>query len=238
MFARYSLRTTDLDPALTFYRDAVGLALPNGSSPETCLEAWPLHERALAAGAPAHWLGQLEVDGLEASVARMVELGAQPLGPTVRAPDGRSWATLRDPFGAVVALCERGSATPDQPVAWHQLHTRDLDRAWPTYLELARFTDAGSIDVPDPEGGHRLFAWAAGEDPVGSVANTARWDGVHAQWLYYFPVADLDARVAKVRERGGSSFEPIALPSGDRLAACQDPQGAAFGLIERANAAR
>lgn len=232
MFSRYVLRTIEVESARGFYERAVGLVLPEGGVAETSLEAWPLHERARSAGAPPHWLGHLEVDDLENAVRDMVAIGAEPLGPTVHAAGGVAWATVRDPSGAVVALRARGQAPPDRPVAWHQLHTRDLERAWPAYAKVAGWRDAGTIDVPDPEGGHRLFAWSGAA--VGSVANTARWPGVHAHWLFYFPVADVEATAERVRSGGGTAVTPSTLLNGRRVAVCEDPQGAAFGVIDRA----
>lgn len=229
MFIRYALRTTDLDAALRFYDASIGLALPQGSTGSS-LEAWPLHEQARARGAPAHWLGHAEVEDVEGSAARIVELGGERLGPTVHA-NGASWATLRDPWGAVLALRARGASPSDRPIAWHQLHTRELERAWTIYTELLGWTDAGTLDVPDPEGGHRLFAGRESDAPAGSVANTARWPGVHAHWLFYFPVDDLEAALERVRAHGGSASGVYTMPDGRSLAACEDPQGAAFGLV-------
>ncbi len=232
MFSRYVLRTTDLDAALRFYEASLGLALPRGPSGSS-LEAWPLHEQARSRGAPAHWLGHAEVDDVEASAARLVELGGERLGPTVQASAG-TWATLRDPWGAVIALRARGERPSDRPIAWHQLHTRELERAWAVYAELLGWADAGAVDVPDPEGGHRLFAWNAGDPAVGSVANTARWQGVHAHWLFHFAVDDLEGALERVRAHGGTAMGPFELPDGRTLAACEDPQGAAFGLVRSA----
>ncbi|MDQ3037812.1 MAG: VOC family protein [Myxococcota bacterium] len=233
VFIRYVLRTTDLESARTFYADAIGLALPSGSSAESALEAWPLHERARANGAPAHWLGQLAVDDVESAVARLVERGSTRLGPTVDASDHVRFATLRDPSGAVIAIRSGAAPASDRPVAWHQLHTSDLDTAWKLYSELFGWTHLDTIDVPDPPGGHRVFSWAAGGTPVGSMANTARWPGVHPHWAFYLhlPVADIESATARVRAQGGTAMDVIALPNGTRLAPCEDPQGAAFGLV-------
>lgn len=230
MFSRYTLRTIDVASARRFYEVAVGLTLPEGAAAHTSLESWPLHERARAAGAPPHWLGHLEVGDAEVAASEMVAAGGQALGPTVRA-ERAVWATVRDPFGAVVALRSGDPTASDRPVGWHQLHTTDLERAWTIYTKLAGWRDAGTIDAADPEGGHRLFTWS--EDAVGSIANTARWAGVHPHWLFYFPVADVDATAARVRQHGGTAMEPRALPGNGRVAVCHDPQGAAFGLIAR-----
>jgi len=234
MFGRYVLRTTNLGAALQFYAEAIGLALPDGMSEGSVLEAWPLHEQAIARGAPPHWLGQLAVDDVEAMVQRMIGRGSESLGPTVRGRDGTAFATLRDPFGAVISVREVRTGANDAPFAWHQLHTRDLEGAWALYHELFGLAHKQTLDLPEPVGGYRLFAWNEAGESVGAMGNTARWPGVHAHWLFFLPVVDLDAAAARVRALGGTALQPIALPSGMRLLACEDPQGAAFGLAQRA----
>jgi hypothetical protein len=230
MFCRYSLRTTDLVAARAFYAEAIGLELPDGMSAGSALEAWPLHERALARGAPPHWLGHLAVDDVEAMVNRLVGLGSEPLGPTVRGRDGTPFAVLRDPFGDVIAVRARGGNASDSPVVWHQLHTRDAERAWALYHERFGWAHTQTLDVPEPVGGYRLFAWNESGVTVGGMGNTARLPGVHTHWLFHLPVVDLDEATARVRALGGTAMEPFTLPDGRRLAACEDPQGAAFGL--------
>jgi predicted enzyme related to lactoylglutathione lyase len=237
-FFRYDLRTTDPDAARSFYSEAVGLDFTEASPPEapSSLGVWSLHEQARARGAPAHWLGHVGVTDVDATVRRLLELGSERLGPTVRANDGASYATVRDSSGAVVAVRASARRPRRAPVAWHQLHTRDLDRAWAEYSELFGWRQTETLDVADPVGGYRMFAWDDSGKSVGSMANTARWPGVHAHWLFYFPVADLGAAVAKVRAKGGHvAGNPAVLPNGDRLAACDDPQGAAFGLYQSAS---
>lgn len=230
MFGRYSLRTIDVDAAVTFYREAVGLDF---STPATTsgIEVWPLHEQARARGAPPHWLGQLAVPDLEATVTRLLGLGAERLGPTVTGQEGVSWATLRDPNGAVVAIRQSTPAPERSPVAWHHLHVRDADRAWTIYAEVFGLQLTDTVEMEGIEGAIRMFAWEPSGETVGSIARTARSPGVHVHWLYYFPVADLDASLALVSAKGGKTLAPIDLPDGNRLAACEDPQGAAFGLF-------
>ena len=234
MFCRYALRTTDQPAARAFYADAIGLALPDGTSEGSNLEAWPLHERALARGAPAHWLGQLAVDDVDATVQCLLERGSEALGPTVVGRDGTSFATLRDPFGAVVGVRARGRAVHDAPVTWHQLHTRDADAAWALYHELFGFALGQTLAGEGSVGSHRLFAWNDARGPVGAISDTARLPGVHPHWLFFFPVGDVVEAAIQVRARGGTAMEPFALPDGTRLVACEDPQGAAFGVTQAA----
>jgi predicted enzyme related to lactoylglutathione lyase len=235
MFCRYALRTIDVDGARRFYSEAIGLSLPpEGSSESSLLEVWPLHERARALGAPPHWLGQIAVEDVDRTADRLVELGSERLGPTVQARDGTPFATLRDPFGAVVGVRARGQSLNESPVEWHQLHTRDAEGAWQMYSELFGWVPKETIDAPEPIGALRLFAWRAAGKPVGSMGNTARLPGVHPHWLFFFPVADVEATAARVRALAGTAQEPILLPNGSCFIGCEDPQGAAFGLVRRA----
>jgi predicted enzyme related to lactoylglutathione lyase len=235
-FCRYDLRTTDVDAARLFYAAVVGLDLdakPSSDEPPM-LAVWPLHEQALARGAPAHWLGSIGVGDVDATVRRLLALGGAPLGPLqVRAADGVPFATLRDPGGAVVAVRGDARSPVQAPVAWHQLHTRDLERAWAVYSEVFGWTIEQTVAAADLEGGHRMFAWGGAGVSHGSMANTAQWPGVHVHWMYYFRVADLDAAAAQVQEHGGLVVGSAStLPNGSRVWPCEDAQGAAFGLYQ------
>ena len=232
MFCRYDLRTIDVEAARAFYADAIGLDFFQDRS---ILAVWPLHEQARARGAPPHWLGHVAVTDLDTTVRQLLGRGSQLLGPSqLRGEDGEAFAILRDPCEAVVAIRETARRPKREPVAWHQLHTRDLDRSWTLYSELFGWLPAEMIDVGGPEGGHRMFRWNGAGKPVGSVANTARLPGVHPHWLFYFPVSDLESTLGKVASRGGRALPPMLLPNGDRIAACEDAQGAAFGLVQPA----
>lgn len=234
MFCRYDLRTTDPDAARRFYSEIVGLEFGAGSVDEaSSLAVWPLHEQARARGAPAHWLGSIAVSSLETTLGQLLEAGGERLGPSIVRNDGSVSANLRDPSGAVVALRQGGRASPAAPVAWHQLHTRDAHAAWALHSELFGWTHTESFGAPDLVGDHRMFAWTGTRISVGSMANTARWPGVHAHWMFYFRVPDLDAALARAQASGARPVSrPMVLPNGDRLAPCDDPQGAAFGFYE------
>jgi predicted enzyme related to lactoylglutathione lyase len=233
-FFRYDLRTTDADAARAFYSEVVGLDF-RGSPPgePSLLAVWPLHERALARGAPPHWLGHIDVSDVEAAASHLAAGGGERLGPTVQASDGASYATVRDPSGSLVSV--RASApTPHRAhVAWHQLHTTDVEGAWALYSGLFGWKHIDTLAVADPPGGHRIFAWRESDSAVGSMANTARWPGVHSHWLFYFPVIDIEGTLLKVVANGGVAIaEPALLPNGDRFAPCEDAQGAAFGVYQ------
>ncbi len=118
-FCRYLLRTTDTRAAAGFYEEVLGRV------GDGIVE---LPEAAIVRGAKPHWLGHVAVGGPgepETSAAWFVERGAARLGPLAGAG---GVVVLRDPGGAVVALSPGGGAS-QAGVAWHQLNTREPERA-------------------------------------------------------------------------------------------------------------
>ena len=94
-----------------------------------------------------------------------------------------------------------------------------------------QLTDA--VDL-GPQGRHHQFAWSPGGPSVGTMADIAGRPGVHPHWLFHFRVAALEPALATVRAAGGLVLDPVTLPSGARIAVCDDAQGAAFALQEGA----
>ena len=165
--------------------------------------------------------------------AGTVAAGAEPRGPITRDPEG-AIAALRDPHGAAVGL--RAGAPRDSPaVAWHELHVTDGAAALATYGALFGWTPDEVVDLGPPLGAYRLFRAAGGARPVGAMLDSARQPHVHTHWNFYFAVAGLALAVDRVRALGGTVLgEPRAMPGGGHGVACEDAQGAAFGLTSAA----
>jgi hypothetical protein len=170
------------------------------------------------------------VRDVEATVDRLVALGGERLGPTASTRDGASLATLRDPWGAVVGLRASRETPADRPIEWHQLHTQDSEEAWELYSTLLGWTHRDTAELPGA-GVFRFFAQNGDAPPIGSISNTARLPGVHTHWLFHFPVDDVRTTATRIRDLGGTAMQPFTLPDGRELTACEDPQGAAFGII-------
>jgi predicted enzyme related to lactoylglutathione lyase len=227
-FSRYSLRTTDVEAAATFY-DAVLNGRGDGIV--------PLHESAIARGARPHWLGHVQVGdlgGVEAIAARFVERGAMRLGPP---PGVGDFVILRDPGGAIVAVTE-SFAESSARVVWHQIHTRDPHSAAANYSALFGWLCAEEELDLGRLGRHQRFAFGAGESFIGQISSIEGRPEVHAHWLFFFAVPSLDVAVDRVRRLGGTAIGPIELSNGARVAVCDDAQGAAFGVIEPEDAVR
>jgi predicted enzyme related to lactoylglutathione lyase len=223
-FCRYDLRTTDVERARAFYSRIAGADFWSDT-----LGIGPLSEQARARGALPHWLGHLAVDSVSTTAQRFLARGATPLGPPP--PSECAPRVLRDPFGAVVALAPPHRTLDHQRVAWHMLHVVNETDAFPVYTEIFGWTPAGARAFGEGQR-EQMFAWDADAAPAGSVANTAASPGVHPHWMFFFACDSLDESLRTVRELGGLTLPVVERPDGSRLAACEDPQRAAFGLYQ------
>ncbi|HEX4477622.1 MAG TPA: VOC family protein [Polyangiaceae bacterium] len=234
-FFEYYLRTIDVDGARAFYSAVLG---------DRKLEVFQLHEQALARGARPHWLGFIDVGDVDGATSAFVARGATSLGPKWVNPQGLEASVVRDPGGAVVALAkpapkpasDASAGDSSLGVEWHLLNTRDVEGAKKNYSEVLGWEFKAPLDL-GTYGVFHPFAWQAGGAPVGSMSDIATRPGVHPHWLFHFRVGALDPAVDAVRARGGSVVESVVIPGGDRIAICDDPQGAAFTLREDSAAA-
>jgi predicted enzyme related to lactoylglutathione lyase len=231
-FFHATLRTLGVEGARAFYGAVFG---------RTDFDIVQLHEHAIANGARPHWLGYLNVDDVDRTATTLIERGAIRLGRWVHHA-GLEVAVLRDPGGAIVAVAKPPPRARDQEAAstpfsstdlvWHELNTVDVERAKANYGELfgwefAPPVDLGNLGVIHP------FAWEPGGAPVGSMSDIAGRPGVHPQWLFHRRTASLGAAMDTVRAGGGKVLGPLVLPRGERIAICDDPQGAAFAIRDR-----
>lgn len=224
-FFRVQLRTSDVEGARAFYANVLG---------DGARDIVKLHELAVARGARPHWLGYLDVADVDGTIAAFTERGGTQLGPKWVNAEGLEAATVRDPAGAVVALAKPPAHMPVETpaeVLWYLLNAADVERAKATYSELFGWELAAPSDL-GMHGVFHPFAWERGGAAVGSMSGIAGRPGVHPHWLFHFRVGALDPAMEAVRAGGGIVLGPFTLPSGERIAVCDDPHGAAFALRE------
>ena len=219
-FCRYELRTINVSAATEFYAALLG---------RRDLISHELPVSARTRGAPAHWLGYLstaELGGSIVALQRWNKHGAMPVGARVG-----NGAVVRDPGGALLALMDSVGLV-DAGIALHVLLTPNASRAAQTYAALFGWVLTDRFELAS-SGSFQQFAWRAGEPNAGAIGEIAGRPEVHPQWQFFFAVDSLDAAVTCVQEHGGAVIGPTELPDGLRIAACEDPQGAAFGLVDR-----
>lgn len=207
--SQFILRTTDAAAATAFYDAVLGR---HGDV------VYPLHENAIARGARPHWLGCIDTPDPETAAATFLAAGGERLGPW---PGGG--VVLRDPGGALIAFGPI-AAPSVAGVALHLLRYRDASAVAALYAQVFGWSFG-------PKGvGFRELRW--GDRVAGAAAGIDTTPGVHPQWLYFFAVDDLVDAIVTARALGATFLPVVAGPDGRHVVG-DDPQGAAFGLIER-----
>ncbi len=242
-FVWHELMTGDPAAAEDFYAKVVGWTMADAGMTEMRYTLAKVGERHVAGlmGFPPDvpnprpaWMGYIAVDDVDAMAARVKQAG----GAEYRAPDnipnvGR-FAVMADPDGAVFMLF-RGDGTPapdlapgtSGSVAWHELHSRDWEKAFAFYEGLFGWQKQEAIDM-GPTGTYQIFS--IGGTPSGGMMNNP--DAPAAFWLYYFAVDNIDAAVGRLTDAGGKVINgPMEVPGGMWVINALDPQGAMFALV-------
>ncbi|HLX16684.1 MAG TPA: VOC family protein [Bradyrhizobium sp.] len=243
-FAWYELITTDLAAAETFYRDVVGWAAQDASTPNlayTLLTAgkvplggvMDLPEEGRKKGAYPRWMGYVEVTDIELTVERIKRLGGAVYVPPTNTNIGLI-AVVADPqtttFGLVKGL-KSGRRQPVEPgkpgrVGWHELHAADWEEAFAFYSEVFGWQKAGTEVSPTVS----YQSFSVGGHTIGGMFTKLPEDPLPF-WLFYFNVEDIDTAVERVRIGGGHiTADAGELQNGSWIARCIDPQGATFAL--------
>jgi len=244
-FVWYELATTDIAAAQAFYTAVVGWDARDASVPGGAYILFTiggaavsglmeLPEDARRSGFRPGWLGYVAVDDVDASAARVEQLGGAVHVPPRDIPDISRLSVAVDPQAATIGMLkwrDPGQAQTidlDAPggIGWHELFAADWEKAWSFYGGLFGWRKE-TADV-GAQGTYQLFS--AGGLTLGGMF-TKPPTVPHPFWLYYFNVADIDVAMKRVKDGGGQVLNgPIEVPGDRWIAQCTDPQGAIFAL--------
>ena len=248
------LNTTDVDAAAKFYAamfgwnyteipDAPNRYLPADIDGRGKAALSGLSEEQRAAGLPPHWFPYLWVSDLDATLARIPELGGSIEMPAMDVFDMGRMAMAVDPTGARFGLWQ--DAKPGETTVkgehgspfWYELHTSDVDGAIAFYRELVGWSTDALQMGPDmtyhlivPEQVDDEQANAGG---IMGMMQPHRESGEPSRWFTYFNVDDCEAAHARALELGATSvMEPHDIPGAGRSCWVSDPQGALIALMK------
>lgn len=245
-FVWHDLMTTDTDGAIAFYRGVVGWGTRAWDDSDYTM--WTagknpvggvvtLDEEA-ARNIPPHWLAYTTVPDTDAVGEKASELGGQILHGPADIPTVGRFAVMADPQGAVFAVFTPANDPPgpggtpkSRQFSRHELATTDYEAAMSFYGELFGWEVIEDFDLGEV-GIYRMFG--RGNATYGAMYTKSTSVPGPPNWLHYVMVRDIDTAADAVSAKGGRVLNgPMAVPGGDRVAQCIDPQGAAFGLHAR-----
>ena len=234
------LGTPDADGAAAFYGGLFGWVVEEGP-PEAGGYRMCMFKGHAVAGMgpqmntdiPPFWATYVSVADVDASVAKVTELGGAVFVEPMDVMTAGRMAVCADPSGAAISLWQphdmAGAGLVNEPgtLSWNELMTRDVPGATAFYGGLFGW---GADTVPDGS----YTEWKLdGRSVGGMMAMPAEMPPqVPSMWTVYFAVDDADATVAKVAELGGSVMRPPMDIEPGRFAVVADPYGAAFSVMK------
>jgi predicted enzyme related to lactoylglutathione lyase len=191
-----------------------------------------------APNVPSHWMSYITCEDVDATCAKIAELGGKVCVPPTDIPNVGRFAVAEDPTGAYFSPFKslHEQPEPDMPAmytpCWIELMTSDQKKANDFYAKVFGYT------IKDNDMGgqtgiysiyHRGEKMTAGcmTIPPGAAAM-----GVPPHWLIYFFVPDVDARTEKARSLDAQvHVPPMDIPGIGRFSVIQDPAGAVCALF-------
>ena len=246
-FVWYELMTSDPKAAIAFYSEVAGwktqpFTEATGPEPYTMWVGtqgplggvMTLPAEAKKMGAPPHWFSHVSVDDVDATVAKVKQLGGKVHVPPTPIPKVGRFSVIADPQGATLSVFK-----PDQPMEahdttkqgefnWNELLTTDHENAFAFYSALFGWQKISEFDM-GPMGKYWLYG--QGDKQYGGMMTKTADMPMPPTWIYYIQVDDLDAAVTRSTSKGAKVMHgPVDVPGGTRIAQLTDPQGAVFAL--------
>jgi uncharacterized protein len=180
---------------------------------------------------PAHWLGSIVVDDLDAAAARVTPAGGTLIVEPSEIQDVGRWAVFADPQGAVAGLFQSIDEPPvsEGVFVWDELGTSDIEAAKRFYADVVGWE---SSDQDMGDGFIYTIFRSNGIDRAGAYQRQPDMPGAPG-WLPYVATSDVDASLEKATGLGATSItEPMDIPTVGRMAIIADPAGAVVGLYK------
>jgi uncharacterized protein len=245
-FVWYEHLTHDPKAAIAFYTEVMGWKTQPFAE-NTDYTMWvgsqgplggvmKLPEEAVKMGAPPHWMGNVIVDDVDATVAQVKSLGGKVYKEPADIPTVGRFAVIADPQGASMAVFKpfgdmEKHEVKEGEVCWNELYAADPEAALAFYEKIFGWKVLQTMDMGDM-GKYRIFG--QGETQYGGVMKVPQ-PQMPPSWCYYVETGDLDAAVARSTSKGAKiMMGPMPVPSGGRVAILTDPQGAAYALHQGA----
>jgi uncharacterized protein len=188
-------------------------------------------------GRRSAWNTYLSVDDIDATVAKVAELGGTVVMPPADVPmDAGRIAGIQDSTGAFIFFWKPKRVDESMEyglpgtLSWNDLGTRDPKRAIEFYTKLVGW-DIQAIEPPGPMPYWVVNVDGQGEGGIMPMPEMVP-EEVPSYWLPYFNTGDIAKSFAKALELGASTLsQPMEIPGMVSFAVLADPAGASFALM-------
>lgn len=244
VFSWVDLGTTDVEGAKAFYGGLFGWESVDlfyeGNYIYTMLKIdgkdvaglGPLDAGMQEQGVPPFWTSYVNHRDVDAIAARVEGAGGKVIFPPMDVTDAGRMAIFEDPTGAAFGVWQPrnhiGAQIVNTPNAlvWNELQTNDPAAAAQFYGKV--FDWSNKVN----DNGYYSLA-VDGRTQAGMMAIQEAWGPMPPNWSIYFLVEDVSVSAANAEKLGGKVIVPPTPVNGlGRFATLQDPQGAAFSIIE------
>jgi len=245
-FCWVELSTTDAKSAKSFYTNLFGWKVNENPMGDQGIyymfqvkgkDAAAMYEQSpdeKKSGIPPHWNNYVSVKSVDDAANKVKSLGGNVVAGPFDVYDFGRMAFVTDSQGAMFALWEPkkhiGATILGDPgtLSWNELYAPSSDNASKFYGSLFGWTPKKSPEYTEFHLGEKAIG--------GMMETTGRLEGMPANWMPYFNVADTDATVQKAKASGAQVHHPPTdIPEVGRFAVLADPQGAAFAIIALRN---
>jgi predicted enzyme related to lactoylglutathione lyase len=253
-FIWYELMTPDPEGAKAFYDAVVGwdfgkaeadyngyrmINAPGGFAGGVL----PLTDEMQQHGARPTWLGYINVNSVDDTVASIERAGGKAHMPATDIPNVGRIAMVADaqgaPFYVMRPIPPAGRENEPSDVfsgdkigrcSWNELNTSDPAAARRFYGDQFGWTTDDFM--PMGEMGEYRFIDHRGLR-LGAISGLM--PGQHPHWRHYFRVPSVGKAKETAEAKGGKiAMVPMEVPGGDHIVIGFDPQGAEFALVGKA----
>lgn len=196
---------------------------------------------SLAPGRAPTWVMYMSVENIDETARVVIDNGGAIAVWPEDIDEVSRLAVCTDPLGARFGLWEpkghAGASVMHQPSSftWGELSYRDIDAAKKFYGTVFGW-EGRTRPFAEGTSTYTEFFIPDGDQAVaGMVQMNEQWpEDVPPHWMTYFAVADTDDIADRIVRLGGAvSVAPFDLAEVGRIAVLNDPEGAAFSVLQR-----
>jgi len=244
-FVWFELLTSDPEAAIAFYTEVLGWktqSFGEGSNYTMFVSSQGplggvtvLPELAKQAGSPSYWQANVEVENIDAAVAKVKDLGGKVIHAE-NVPNVGNFAIITDPQGAAISLftpsrpMESHDAAQTGEFSWHELYTADHNAALQFYCAVFGWEKMGEHNMGDMG---TYLLWGREGVQLGGMMNLPPSpEPLPPGWMFYVTANELDATLARAKRKGAIVISgPHEVPGGRTVVQLRDPQGAMIALV-------